>query len=83
VWRCHVGRDEPNEWTERAWAFLRPYLQDADAYVISRPTFAPPWADTGRIHVIPPSIDPFSAKNEPISHRNVRLALSYVGLLDD
>ena len=32
--------------------------------------------------MIPPSIDPFSAKNEPISHRNVRLALSYVGLLD-
>jgi trehalose synthase len=83
VWRCHVGRDEPNEWTERAWAFLRPYLQDADAYVISRPTFSPPWADTGRIHVIPPSIDPFSAKNEPISHRNVRLVLSYAGLIDD
>jgi trehalose synthase len=28
------------------------------------------------------SIDPFSAKNEPMSHRNVRLALGYVGLLD-
>jgi trehalose synthase len=82
IWRCHVGRDEPNEWTERAWAFLRPYLQDADAYVISRSEFAPPWADTDRTHVIPPSIDPFSAKNEPMSHRNVRLALSYVGLLD-
>jgi len=31
--------------------------------------------------VIAPSIDPFSAKNEPMSHRNVRLALGYVGLL--
>jgi trehalose synthase len=29
-----------------------------------------------------PSIDPFSAKNEPMSRRNVRMALSYVGLLD-
>jgi len=82
VWRCHVGRDEPNQWTERAWAFLGPYLQDADAYVVSRSAFAPPWAEPASIHVIPPSIDPFSAKNEPMLHRNVRLALGYVGLLD-
>ncbi|HUO70335.1 MAG TPA: glycosyltransferase [Solirubrobacteraceae bacterium] len=82
VWRCHVGSDAPNEWTERAWAFLGPYLQHADAYVVSRAEFAPPGAEASRTHVIPPSIDPFSAKNEPASHRNVRLALSYVGLLD-
>jgi trehalose synthase len=81
VWRCHVGADRPNEWTERAWEFLRPSLTDAEATVVSRAAFAPPWADPGRVHVIPPSIDPFSAKNEPMSGRNVRLALSYVGLL--
>ena len=82
VWRCHVGRDAPNEWTERAWEFLRPYLEDADAYTVSRSAFAPPWSEPARTHVIPPSIDPFSAKNEPMSHRNVCLALSYVGLLE-
>jgi trehalose synthase len=81
VWRCHVGADRPNEWTERAWEFLRPFLADVQASVVSRSAFAPPWADPGRVHVIPPSIDPFSAKNEPMSGRNVRLALSYVGLL--
>lgn len=82
VWRCHVGLDEPNEWSERAWEFLRPYLADVDAVVVSRAAFAPPWADSSRLHVIPPSIDPFSAKNEAMSGRNVRLTLSYVGLLD-
>ncbi|MGA9856283.1 MAG: glycosyltransferase [Solirubrobacteraceae bacterium] len=82
LWRCHVGRDEPNQWTERAWEFLRPYLEPADAYVVSRAAFAPPWAEPATTHVIPPSIDPFSAKNEPMSHRNVRLALSFVGLID-
>jgi trehalose synthase len=82
VWRCHIGVNEPNEWTERAWGFLRPYLEEVDAYVASRASFAPPWADATRTFVIPPSIDPFSAKNEPISHRNVRLALGYVGLID-
>lgn len=82
VWRCHVGRDSPNEWTDRAWGFLRPYLKEVDGYVFSRAASAPPWVDPARLHVIPPSIDPFSAKNEPMSKRNVRLALGYTGLLD-
>jgi trehalose synthase len=81
VWRCHVGADRPNAWTERAWEFLRPSLADVEATVVSRAAFAPPWADPARVHVIPPSIDPFSAKNEPMLGRNVRLTLSYVGLL--
>ncbi len=82
VWRCHVGLDSPNEWSERAWEFLRPYLVDADAIVVSRAAFAPPWADLKKVHVIQPSIDPFSAKNEPISLRDVRQILTYVGLLE-
>jgi len=82
VWRCHVGLDRPNEWSARAWEFLHPYLVEADAIVVSRAEFAPPWADPALVHVIPPSIDPFSAKNEPVSIRNARLALSFVGLLD-
>jgi trehalose synthase len=82
VWRCHVGLDRPNEWSERAWEFLRRYLVEADATVVSRAAFAPPWTDPATVHVIPPSIDPFSAKNEPISLRDARLILAYVGLLD-
>ncbi|MDH3225528.1 MAG: glycosyltransferase [Thermoleophilia bacterium] len=82
IWRCHVGHDSSNEWTERAWAFLRPYLESADAFVFSRANFAPAWVDADRIHLIPPSLDPFSAKNQPMSARNVRPLLGYVGLLD-
>jgi trehalose synthase len=81
IWRCHVGVDEPNEWTERSWSFLRPYLEESDAFVFSRRAFAPSWAADSRLNVIPPSIDPFSAKNEPISQRNVRLILGYTGLI--
>ena len=81
VWRCHIGRDEPNEWTERAWSFLRPYVEGADAFVVSRRGFAAQWMEDARTHVIAPSIDPFSAKNEPVSRRNSRLVLSYTGLL--
>jgi trehalose synthase len=55
VWRCHVGSDQSNEWTERSWRFLRPYLEDVDGYVFSSPHFRPAWVDPARTHVISPS----------------------------
>jgi trehalose synthase len=82
VWRCHVGADTTNEHVERAWAFLRPYLDDADAYVFTRAIYTPDWADPRRVFVIPPSIDPFSAKNQPMSAEDVDAILHYVGLLE-
>ena len=81
VWRCHVGIDTQNEHSERAWTFLRPYLDGLDAYVFSRLQFAPPWVPSDRLAVIPPSIDPFSAKNEVIDSTRVIRLLEYVGLL--
>jgi trehalose synthase len=81
VWRCHVGLDRPNEYSERAWDFLRPYLEGVDAYVFSCAQFAPPWLDRDRLEVIPPSIDPFSAKNEPMDAAEVRRILQFVGLI--
>jgi len=81
IWRCHVGRDHPNEWTEQAWTFLRRYVEDADAFVVSRRDFAAPWMDRTRVTVMAPSIDPFSAKNEPMSRRNVVRTLAFAGLL--
>jgi trehalose synthase len=82
VWRCHVGCDTPNDWTKRSWDFLRPYLDDVHGFVFSRRSFAPAWVHPARMAVVPPSIDPFSAKNEPMSVRNVQLALAYVGVLE-
>jgi trehalose synthase len=82
VWRCHVGADTTNEHVERAWAFLRPYLDDVDAYVFTRAIYTPGWADPRRVFVIPPSIDPFSAKNQPMTAENVDAILHYVGLLE-
>src|SRR6185503_18037292 len=26
VWRCHVGIDLPNEYSDRGWEFVRPYV---------------------------------------------------------
>jgi trehalose synthase len=82
VWRCHVGADAANAHVEQAWAFLRPYLEDVDAYVFTRAMYVPAWADARRVFVIPPSIDPFSAKNQPMSAAAVDSILHYVGLLE-
>lgn len=79
VWRCHVGRDDGNEHTERGWGFLRPHLEEVDAYVFSRRAFAPVWLDPRRVHVIPPSIDPFSTKNEELDDDAVRSLLAFAG----
>jgi trehalose synthase len=81
VWRSHVGVDTPNAEVEQAWAFLRPYVDEVDAYVFSRREFAPPWVDVDRLHVIAPSIDPFSAKNYEMPPTEAIRVLRYVGLL--
>jgi len=81
VWRCHVGLDNPNQLARQAWRFLLPYVDDADAYVFSRDSFA--WEGLKREHlrVIPPSIDAFSPKNIEIDPATVGAILDSAGLL--
>ena len=81
VWRCHVGIDDQNAYSERGWAFLRPYVEGVDAFVFSREQFAPPWIPRDRLATISPSIDPFSAKNEAMDPDLVRDVLTAVGLI--
>ncbi len=81
VWRCHIGRAGHNQWTEEAWAFLRPHLAHCEAYIFSLPEYVPTWIEASRIRVIPPSIDPFSPKNQDMSPSNVILTLGRIGLL--
>jgi trehalose synthase len=81
VWRCHVGIDAPNDHVEEAWGFLRPYVEGVDAFVFSRRAFAPRWIDDDRVHVIAPSIDPFSAKNSEMPPDEAVRVLRYIGLL--
>jgi trehalose synthase len=81
VWRCHIGREHSNEWTEQAWAFLRPALEECMAYVFSLREYAPSWLDASKTWVIPPSIDPFSAKNQALSEGEVLSVLRLIGLM--
>ncbi|HEX5860302.1 MAG TPA: glycosyltransferase [Nocardioides sp.] len=83
VWRCHVGRDRPNELTEAGWGFLRPYVGHAEGLVFSRREYAPEWVDDERLAVIPPSIDPLAVKNLELSPDQVTAILARTGLVAD
>jgi trehalose synthase len=82
VWRCHIGVDTEDEVTRAAWDFLRPHLAAAEAYVFSRRTYVPSWIPAGKAWIIPPSIDPFSPKNQPLSAGTVRAIMAKLGVLD-
>jgi trehalose synthase len=82
IWRCHIGRDDVNEETELAWRFLAPYLDAAHAYVFTRRAYVPAHhVDAGRAQVFPPTIDPFSAKNQLLEPRSIRAILRQAGLV--
>jgi trehalose synthase len=66
VWRNHIGADHSNVHTDQGWAFLHPYLAAVDLCVFTRRDYAPhPLASP--FVVMPPTIDPLSAKNREAS----------------
>ncbi len=82
VWRCHIGRDTPTPLTDAGWAFLRPHIEEVGAFIFSRRAYAPDWVPAERLWVIPPSLDPFSAKNTELSPADVDAALREAALVD-
>jgi trehalose synthase len=82
VWRCHIGVDSSNEVTDKAWAFLRPHVSRADGWVFSRRSYVPSWLGGDRVWIIPPSIDPFSVKNQEMDAGTVQAILATIGLVD-
>jgi trehalose synthase len=82
IWRCHVGLDTPNDVARAAWAFLREWVQQADACLFSREQFIWEDLDRERVHVIAPTIDAFAPKNQELSDDAVAAILATAGLVD-
>jgi trehalose synthase len=82
VWRCHIGVDWEDQVTRAAWEFLRPHLAAAEVCVFSRQTYVPSWFPASKAWIIPPSIDPFSPKNQPLDAGTVQAILVKLGVLD-
>ncbi|MGO8958292.1 MAG: glycosyltransferase [Streptosporangiaceae bacterium] len=82
AWRSHIGVDWENDATMAGWSFLRPYLTAAQMYVFSRRDYVPSWIPDDSVAIIPPSIDPFSPKNQHLTDSSVRAILTRIGVLD-
>jgi trehalose synthase len=83
IWRAHVGLDLPNELSREAWRFLIGDVEQADAYVFSRPAHAWEGLDPAKLTIIAPSIDAFSPKNHVMSFTGVTSVLRAAGLAAD
>ena len=83
IWQSHIGTDVPNEATESAWTFLMPYLSSIDAVIFSRCDYIPSSFDPNMTAIIPPSIDPFSAKNQDLDDAAIRAILEHAGFVVD
>jgi trehalose synthase len=82
IWRCHIGTAEPGEQVSLGWSFLAPYLDEVAATVFTRHQYIPECCDSGRSVIIPPSIDPFSAKNQNMDEDTIRAILVHTGLVE-
>jgi trehalose synthase len=83
IWRCHVGIDTPSDISRRAWSFLRPYVEPADAYVFSRQAFVWEGLADEKIELIAPVIDAFSPKNQELDPGTVAAILHAAGFSED
>ena len=81
VWVCHVGIDQPDEIARSAWDFLRPEIHAADALVFSRRAYVWKGLEDRPTFVIPPCIDPISAKNAEIGAAGVGAVLGAARVL--
>lgn len=81
VWRSHIGIDQENDLTRSAWEFLQPCLRPAKGYIFSRRAYVPAILSDSQTWIIPPSIDPFSPKNQPLDPQIVQAILTTAGLL--
>jgi trehalose synthase len=61
VWRCHIDVSAPQL---DVWDFLRPYVAQYDAAIFSMPDFSQQLPSPQ--FRVAPSIDPLSAKNQPL-----------------
>ena len=82
AWRCHIGADTANSFTEEAWDFLQPHLSSCRTFVFSHAAFVPPWLAGADVWIIQPSIDPLAAKNRPLHGSRVLALLAQIGLLE-
>lgn len=75
IWRCHIDVSRPQR---PVWRYLRQFLVQYDASIFSLAAFAQPLPHTQ--YLIPPSIDPLSEKNAPLTDDETRAVFESFGI---
>jgi trehalose synthase len=76
VWRCHIDLSTPNPATiER----LSQYIQHYPASLFHMREYVPPGMN-GKVHIVPPAIDPLAPKNMALSPEDAVFVCSQFGL---
>jgi len=81
VWRSHIGALRSNAYVDEAWAFIEPYVRDADLLVFSERSYVPAILADAPTAIVAPSIDPFSPKNTELAPQTVHAIVVAAGLL--
>jgi trehalose synthase len=76
VWRCHIDLSNPNPATIKR---LLPYLETYPSSVFHMRDYVPAGVD-GRVHIIPPAIDPLAPKNMALSPEDAVYVCNQFGL---
>ncbi len=78
IWRCHIDVSNPRQ---RAWRFLREFVDKYDAAVFSAPAFSQKLPV--RQFLISPSIDPLSDKNKELPQEKIDEVLKKYNIVRD
>ena len=78
VWRCHIDLSDPQR---QVWEFLRRYVARYDAAVFSLRAGAQPLPIPQ--FIVPPSIDPLSDKNRPLTGCEIATVLRKLNVPND
>lgn len=68
IWRCHIDLSRPNK---DFLGFLAPFIEPYDASIFTMKQYVKETLKIKRLAIIPPSIDPLSDKNKPLSESKV------------
>jgi trehalose synthase len=68
IWRCHIDLSKPNK---DFLGFLAPFIELYDASIFTLKQYAEKTLRIKKLAIIPPSIDPLSDKNKPLSKSQI------------
>lgn len=75
VWRCHIDLSNPDA---KVWGFLRPFVEQYDAAIVSAPSFAQQLPIPQ--YLFYPCIDPLSEKNKELTDAQIQQVCDDFGI---